>query len=185
MDQRGGEAGEAQLVYPHSARQRMPGQETHQFPPSCHYPCLRPAQQLVSRKEHQPYASEDALLRHRLVGHSVSFGWQQAAAAHVVQCRNPEAVAQFCQVAGFHLGRESFNAEIAGVNLQISRRVIGGGLLIVPQVGAVGGAHVHQRRPTLAQHVGNPEAAAYFHRLGARYDNLASGGQRQESQQHR
>ena len=79
----------------------------------------------------------------------------------------------------FHLGRESFNPKIAGVNLQISRRVFAGSILIVPQVCAVGGAHVHQRCPALTQHVGNAEAASDFHSLGAGYDYLASGGQRQ------
>ena len=71
------------------------------------------------------------------------------------------------------------------MHFQICRRIAGGGVLVVAQVGAVGGTHVDQGGAALAQHIRHAKAAADLHRLGAGHDDLATRRQCQQSQQHR
>ena len=57
-------------------------------------------------------------------------------------------------------------------------------VLEIARVGAVGGANLHQLRAALLQNVGNTEPPANLNRLAARNDNLLSGCDGGEAQQH-
>lgn len=55
---------------------------------------------------------------------------------------------------------------------------------IVPQIGAVRGAHLDQQRAALGHHLGDAEASADLHKLASRDDHLAPLGQHREGQEH-
>ena len=51
----------------------------------------------------------------------------------------------------------------------------------VAWMGAVGRAHFHQARPTLAQHIGNAKTAANLHQLATADHHLASQAERSQN----
>ena len=88
MEQCGGQRRQTQLINPNRAGQGMPLQLLHQFLVPDHYTGLWPTQQFISGKKHQPHSIGYTLLRHRLVGQTVTLRGQQTAAAHIVQYRD-------------------------------------------------------------------------------------------------
>ena len=60
------------------------------------------------------------------------------------------------------------------MDLQKCLRLFGDGVLIVCQVGLVGGSHLHQRCAALFHHIGHAELSADLHQLAAGYHNLAA-----------
>ena len=111
------------------------------------------------------------------MGQAVSLGGHQRATAYVVQHRHSPLSAQLNQLLRLYRGGETFHPEVTGVDFQQSRGIIRDSIAVVPEIGAVGGAHIDQRCPALAQHVGHPEASADFHGLGPRHDDLFPLGQ--------
>ena len=145
---------------------------------------LRAAQQLVAGEEHHVHARGGTLLRLRLVRQAERLRVQQAAAAQVVEHGNAAPAADLCQLGDGGRVRKAHDAEVAGVDEQQSACVFADGVLEVAGVSAIGGAHLHQLRAALLQNVGNTEPAANLNRLAARHDNLLSGCDGGEAQQH-
>ena len=53
-----------------------------------------------------------------------------------------QAVGEGGELLGVDFGGEALDAEIAGVDFEVGGGVVGGGVLIIAEVGAVGGADV-------------------------------------------
>ena len=179
-----GEGCKAQLVYAHSPGQGMSCQARHKLPLSRHDAGLGASQELVAREEDQVCPGRDTVLHHRLAGQPEPGGIHKAATALVVEDGSPAAGAKRRQV--FHVGfmGKADDSEVAGMHLEHCGCILGYGAFVVGEVGAVGRAHIHQRRAALPQHVGYAESAAYLHGLTPGYNDLFAVGNCRKAQQH-
>ena len=183
MDKRGGKGSDARLVHAHGAGQGVAAEPLHQLAPADDDTGLGPAQELIAGEHGQVGAGRQALLHCRLRGQAEAGGVQETAGAQVVEQQDAVLVGQPGQVVYLRRLREAHDAEVAGVDAHDGRGVRSDGRLVVAQVGAVGGAHLHQAGVRLAHHVGDAEAAADLHRLPTGDDHLAAAGQGGESEE--
>ncbi|KAF5036413.1 hypothetical protein DSECCO2_575340 [anaerobic digester metagenome] len=79
---------------------------------------------------------------------------------------------------------EADDAVVGGVDLHEHGRFVADGLLVVAQVGAVGGPDLAQHSPALPHDLGDTKGAADLHELPARNHDLAPLGQGVEDQEH-
>jgi len=80
-------------------------------------------------------------------------------------------------------GGEAAHAEVAGQDLEHERGRAGQRALVVREVGAVGGAHLHQARAGGGKDLGDAERAADLDQLAARDHDLAAARVRRHGQQ--
>ena len=182
--QGGLERGQAHLVQPHRAQQRVAAERIKHGGAADQQPGLGPAHQLVAAERHQVRAGRQALLNRGLVGQAQPGDVEQGAAAEVVHQDQVALARQGGQFRQAGLAGEAQHAVVAGVHLE--QHAGGGrdGSGIVGQPGLIGGPHLHQPCAALGDHVGDAEAAADLHQLAARDDHLAAAGQGAERQQH-
>ena len=88
-------------------------------------------------------------------------------------------------VAQAHGSHEALQLIVAGVRLQQQRGVVVDGVLVVPEVGAIGGAHFAQLAASAGHQFGQPKAAADLNQLAARDRHVAPQRQRVQHQHHR
>ena len=184
MEQRRIERRQAELVNAHRPCERVARHRFHELAAAGDDARLRAAEQLVAGEEHHVHARSGAFLGHRLVRQAERLRVQQAAAAQVVQHGNAAPAADLDQLGDGGRVGEAHHAEVAGVDEQQRTGVVADGVLEIACVGAVGGAHLHKLGAALLQDVRNAEPAADLHRLAARNDDLLSGCDGGEAQQH-
>ncbi len=148
-------------------------------------PGLRPAQQLVAGKRHKIGAVFYRFGDGRLVREAPARQIDQRAGAEIVRQQLRPFVRQRREVARRHLGGESLDAIIRGMDLQHQAGLGADGGGIVLEVRAVGGADLDQPRAGAHHDVGHAERAADFDQLAARHDRVAVLGEAVEHQQHR
>ena len=180
MHESGCERGYAQLVDADRASQRVFGYQGDQLRVARDDSGLRPAEQLVARKERQWHAGCHALLRHRLVGQPEPGRVQQTAAAQVVQHRDAALASQGHELRQLGRRGEARDLEVAGVGRQDGAGAVGDGGFEVSHVGPVRRADLHELRAALPQHVRDAKAAADLDSLAPGYDDLFARGDRRE-----
>ena len=99
-----------------------------------------------------------------------------------MQHRDTLLLGQLHQFAGFNFGGEPFHPEIAGVNFQQGRGIIRDRVLVIPDIGPVGGAHVHQGSAALLENVRDPEAPSDLHGFAPGDDDLFAHRQSRQTQ---
>ncbi len=104
----------------------------------------------------------------------------ERAAAKVRDHRHRVAAAELDELFERHLFGEALDTVVAGVHLEQQRRTFAQRLCVVLEMGAVGGADLHQAAAALAHDVRHAEAAADLHQLAAADRHALAVGQRVE-----
>ena len=175
-----------QLVQPQGPGQGVGLEPVHQGPAACGDPGLGSAQQLVPAEQHQVHAGLQAGLHCGLVRDAERGEVDQGPAAQVLDQEEAMGVGEVGQALQGRGAGEARDPEVAGMGAQEDPGVgvLGQGLLVVAQVGAVGGPDLDQPRAALGHHVRHPEAAADLHELAPGHDDRGALGQGREGQEH-
>ena len=146
---------------------------------------LRPAEQLVAAEQHDVGAGLNTVGRDRFVGESVFGEVDHRPRADVVDHRQPMSAAQSDHFFQRHLGSETHDRVVAGVNPHQCGRVVVDRLLVIRPVRLVRSADLVEPGTAGAHHVGQTETAADFDQLAARDDHFAIRSQRGQDQHRR
>ena len=153
--------------------------------PAQNDPGLGAAQQLVAGKGQHvhpgPYGRLDGGFIPKAQGGQV----HQTAAAQVLNDRDVPGVPQLRQGGGGDAFREAHDAVVAGVDLQQGLRPVADGGGIVGKAGLIGGPYLPQHRAAGGHDIRHPEGPADLHQLPPGGDDLPTGGEGGEDQQHR
>jgi hypothetical protein len=146
---------------------------------------LGAAQQLVAAESNEVGAGRQSLLGSRFGRQAPAGKVDQGAAAQVDHERQAMLMGKPRQLLLRHGGGEADDGIVAGMHLEQQAGFGGNGRREVPQVGAVGGAHLHQATAGAGHDVGDAEGTADLDQLAAGNDDLLAPGQRVESQEYR
>ena len=145
---------------------------------------LRTTEQLVAGEGDDVATGGQHLLRRGLLGQAVLAHVDQRAAAEVRGQQHPLGFRQRRQLGLGDGGGEALHGVVASVHLHQQRGGGVDGALVVGQVRAVGGAHLHHLRAGAGHDVGHAEGSADLDQLATRHHHLLVARQRSNGQQH-
>ncbi len=174
-----------QLAAAQGPHQRVGADAVDALPAADDQTGLGAAEDLVAAEGHHVGAGAHAVGHQRLGGQAECRQVDEGAAAEVPRHRQAAPAAEGGQILQGHGGGEPEDAVVAGVGVEEQPRALADRRLVVGEVGAVGGAHLHGDRAAALHHVGQAEGAADLDQLAPGDHDLAAQGEAVEGDQHR
>ena len=179
-EQRSFQRCEGELVGPQRALERMPAEAPDELGATADDPCLRPAEQLVTRERDEVGAVGERIACERLVGQR-----HEAARPEIVEQRQLVPPRDGGELGGRRPLAEPDRAEVGLVHAEEQRGVGPDGCVVVGGARAVRRADLDEARTGLREHVGDPEPVADLDQLAARDDRLPAGGECRQREEQR